>query len=110
MLTHGPDTRRVPSPLLTAVICFALAIGLGAFSPIAAQVGGISGFVLDNSNNPIPNVTVELRDAAQNLLNTMPTGGSGQYAFDSVVAGGTYVLRVMPPPGFTVQRVSPNPP
>jgi hypothetical protein len=73
-------------------------------------VGGISGFVVDNTNRPLASVTVELRDAAQNRLDSMLTDASGQYAFNSVVTGGTYLVRVVPPPGFTVQQVSPSPP
>jgi protocatechuate 3,4-dioxygenase beta subunit len=176
MLIHGMDRRRGDSPLLTVFVCFALAIGLGAVSPLFAaapggaltpgllsrplrsgsfsppptarpslatsvrpagaangssldavpsaaqgtagsqlsariqQAGGISGFVLDTTNTPIPGVTVELRDASQNLLDSTVTDASGQYEFGSVVSGGTYVVRVVPPSGDTVQQVLPSPP
>ena len=54
-------------PILTAPDGSLLPAGPGFIARIL-QVGGISGFVINTTNNPIPNVTVELRDAAQNLL------------------------------------------
>src|SRR5207253_1410686 len=54
-------------PILTAPDGSQLPAGPGFLARIL-QVGGISGFVINTTNNPMPNVTVELRDGAQNLL------------------------------------------
>src|SRR5207249_3805364 len=84
------------------------------------QATGISGFVYNDTNNnnaidppadqPVPNATVELRDAAQNLLASMFTDQTGAYFFGSVASGGTYVIRVLPPSGFLLRKASPSAP
>jgi hypothetical protein len=80
--------------------------------------GGISGTVYDDTNRsgaiepgtdqPVPNVMVELRDASQNLLATTLTDASGGYLFNSVAGGATYVVRILPPQGTALRLVSPT--
>jgi protocatechuate 3,4-dioxygenase beta subunit len=80
------------------------------FSERTPQTIGISGFVRDSTNMPLPMVKVELRDASQNLLDFTFTDANGQYFFGSVAPGGTYIVRAIPPPGFSVLSVSPTAP
>ncbi len=56
----------------------------------------------------IPNVTVELYDAATNLLASTVTDGSGFYGFS--LPPGTYLVRFAPPANtlFTTQNVGPD--
>jgi hypothetical protein len=82
--------------------------------------GGISGTVYDDTNRsgaiepgtdqPVPNVMVELRDAAQNLLASTLTDATGGYLFTSVASGATYVVRIQPPANTSLRLVSPTAP
>lgn len=55
------------------------------------QLSGLQGVVRDESSTPLNNVTLELRDAAGNLVATQSTNASGSYTFSNL-PGGQYTL------------------
>jgi outer membrane receptor protein involved in Fe transport len=80
-----------------ARIALVLIIGLfmlaWASAPAVAQVstGSILGRVTDASGGVVPGVTVQARNVATNVVNTIVTNESGLYEFPSLPAG-TYII------------------
>ncbi|MEM9496133.1 MAG: SdrD B-like domain-containing protein [Pseudomonadota bacterium] len=56
--------------------------------------------VQDGGEPGVPGVTVQLKDAAGNVLRTTTTDASGTYTFTDVPAGG-YIIGVLAPDGFS---------
>ena len=72
---------------------------------VEEKLASISGSVLEDTDNdgigdrPLPGVTVELRDAAGNLVATQVTGPNGEYEFLNIPPG-NYTLVQVQDPGF----------
>jgi len=81
--------NRMLCVLLTVCGC-ALAQNTGAT---------LQGTVTDPSNAAVPNVIVELRDAATGTVRTTVATAEGIFRFNSV-APGVYDMTVRPPAGF----------
>ncbi len=101
--------------LLSLLFCGALTWGAGA-TPAAAL--GISGQVLDDSNlnrrvdptdRPLSLVEVRLLDANGGLVAVSLTDVLGQYRFDNVAAGGSYLITTIPPFATVSETVQPGP-
>lgn len=84
-----------------------LALLLTIFCFNASAQFTVSGGVYyhNNPNKPLPNVQVDLKDGAGNILQTVYTDQAGQYSFSNVPAG-TYTLSAsttLSPGGVTLQ-------
>jgi hypothetical protein len=53
----------------------------------------------DLGEKGLPGVTVQLRDANNNLIATTVTDANGQYQFTNLCAG-VYIVTIVPPPGY----------
>ncbi len=82
----------------------ALAFVLGHFSPVLAQetTGSISGSVLDPSGAPVPNATVNLREAQTGFARVVRSSNDGNFQAP-LLPPGQYELTVQQP-GFSLFR------
>ena len=72
--------------------------------------GFLQGTVLDPSNNPLPDATVELFDpTGTTLIASQVTGSNGYYQFDNLAAG-NYKLVEIPPTGYANAGTTANSP
>lgn len=73
-------------------------------STASAQVSGgtISGTITDSSGAAIPNATVEIRNAATDVLRSLSTNDAGFYSVPNLVPG-AYSIRVSAP-GFAIAQ------
>lgn len=97
--------------LLFAVL---LALGPAAPQPAAAQTGAITGFVVDNVNNPVPNATVRaISGPSAGLQATTTANGAytlsnlraGRYIFRASRSGYSTESRTINVTAFNTQRV-----
>jgi uncharacterized repeat protein (TIGR01451 family) len=65
--------------------------------------------IQDPGEPGIPGVTVQLRDAGNNLIATTTTDVNGHYLFVNVAPGTYYVQVPTPPPGLSPSPAAPNP-
>lgn len=76
----------------------------------APQLGSIGDFVWNDLNRNgiqdagepgVANVTMQLKDCAQNVIRTVTTNGSGAYSFTGLSAG-CYIIGIVVPSGFQI--------
>src|SRR6266516_1569880 len=88
------ETRRL-CRLLTACL-FAIAV------PIAAAAQAIRGVVVDQTDLPLPGVTIQVLDAGT-IAATVVTGPDGSFSIDAAARGNVLVVAL---DGFEPQRLS----
>jgi hypothetical protein len=92
-------TPRILAALTAALFTVATAILTGA----AADQGSVRGTVSDESGGVLPGVTVVALTADGQVLNTVVTDATGQYALPAVPAGVVHLTFELP--GFTTAAV-----
>jgi hypothetical protein len=98
-------TRVCPLVLGPAIMCLAIALGLGPSHAWAqSTTGTVSGLVTDQQKAVVPGADVTLIDVMTNAKRTAVTNESGRYIFVSVPPG-TYDVTVSLP-GFQTARVA----
>ncbi len=77
---------------------------LEVFEERCLMTGFLQGTVVDNSNNPVLNATVDLYNSSAMLVGSQTTGlngySNGYYQFDNLTPG-NYQLVEIPPTGYT---------
>ena len=65
--------------------------------------------VVDAADTPLVAVEVRLLDALGSPVSVTATDAMGHYSFDSVVAGGSYLITTVPPFATVPEKVEPGP-
>jgi hypothetical protein len=105
MVTIGKSRGRAPSLLLSFLLCFVLACGLGASAPALAL--NLSGAValdangnglVDAADSALPGIAVSVQPAAGGVTASTTTAANGTFIFSGLAAG-TYNVTVGSSPG-----------